>query len=232
MAAQFNGFSKQTVEFLKKLAQNNNKQWFAEHKSDFEQHVMVPARDFVEAMGDRLRKIAPGVVADPRTDKSIFRIYRDVRFSKDKSPYKNHLGIFWWEGNRPKMDCPGFYFHLEPPNLLIGVGNHCFSKPLLQAYRDFAVDPKHGPALAKAIKDVTKKGDYEIGVKHYKKTPRGYDPNHRNAELLLHNGLTAATMEKIPKELYSKELIDYVFARFKDMAPIHKWLLSMIQRMG
>jgi uncharacterized protein (TIGR02453 family) len=191
---------------------------------------MATARDFVSEMGELLKRLSSGIIADPRTDKSIFRLYRDTRFSKDKSPYKTHLGIFFWEGNRPKMECPGFYFHLEPPNLLLAAGMHCFSKPLLEAYRDSVVDPKQGAALLKAAKQVSKNSEYEVGGKAYKKTPRGYDPKHKNAEFLLHDGLYAAITEEIPKELYSRDILEYCFARFKVMAPVHGWLLDMIHR--
>ena len=226
----FDGFPGESVTLYSELASNNSRQWFAERKQDFETYVMAPARDFVFEMGERLKEIAPKIVADPRVDKSIFRPYRDTRFSKDKSPYKTHLGIFFWAGHLAKMDCPGFYFHLEPPNLLLGVGNHCFSKPLLEHYRNSVVDPKHGSALVKAIASVQKKGDYSIGEKHFKKTPRGYDPSHKNAELLLLGGLTAWVANPIPAEFYSKDIIEYCFSRFKDMSPVFDWLLDMIGR--
>ncbi len=78
----FDGFPRETVSFLSELAKNNDKAWFEERKGDYEQEVLEPARAFVAAMGERLKKISQGVVADPRRDKSIFRIYRDVRFGK------------------------------------------------------------------------------------------------------------------------------------------------------
>ena len=170
--AIFRGFPLESVAFLKDLSENNNKTWFAEHKGDFEKHLMEPARDFVYEMGNRIKEISPKVVADPKVDRSIFRMYRDTRFSKDKAPYKTHLGIFFWEGTRPKMDCPGYYFHLEPPNLMLAVGMHCFSKELLGRFRDRAVHPLHGPDLAKSAAEVTSVGNYEIGGQHYKKTPK------------------------------------------------------------
>ncbi|MFC1836776.1 DUF2461 domain-containing protein, partial [Thermodesulfobacteriota bacterium] len=201
--AKFSGFPKECIEFFNALKDNNNKEWFAKNKKNFDKAVMGTARDFVQHMGERLRELSPKIMADPRIDKSIFRIYRDVRFSKDKSPYKTHMGILFWEGDDPKMECPGFYFHLEPPDIMFGAGMHCFSRQMLQIYRDAVVDPKLGKSLVKAINEVKKNGDYEIGVKHYKRTPRGYDSDHENAELLLYNGLTAWRMEKIPKELNS-----------------------------
>jgi len=232
VTSSFNGFPKQCVEFYVELVQNNDKRWFAEHKSDYEKYVMAPARDFVFEMGKRLHDLSPKVVADPRMDRSIFRPYRDTRFSKDKIPYKTHLGIFMWEGNRAKMDCSGYYFHLEPPELLLACGNHCLSKPLLAEYRDSVVHAKHGPQLVKAIKAVESKGDYSVGGLHYKKVPRGYDPGHPNAALLLYNGLYSLFTTPIPEKLYSRQIIDYCFERFKDLSPIHKWLVEMTERAG
>ena len=230
--SEFSGFPKECVSFYTELSRNNNKTWFAEHKADFETYVMAPARDFVFEMGRRLEAIAPKIIADPRLDKSIFRLYRDTRFSKNKEPYKNHLGIFFWEGTRPKMECPGFYFHLEPPHLMLAAGMHCFPRPLLDAFRNSVVDPKLGPALARAARSVLKKKGYSIGGKHYKKTPRGYDANNDNADFLLFNGLYALFNSEIPEEIYSTEIIDYCFQKFSDMSPIHKWLVDMTESAG
>ncbi len=113
----------------------------------------------------------------------------------------------------------------------MAVGNHCFSKPLLEQYRDSVVDEEQGPALSRAVNAVKRRGNYEIGEKHYKKTPRGYDPTHENAEFLLYNGLTAFVSTPIPEELYSRDILDYCLMKFKDMQPIHTWLLHMINRM-
>jgi uncharacterized protein (TIGR02453 family) len=226
----FAGFPRECVEFYAQLARNNNKAWFDEHKPDFEKYVMDPARSFVFEMGTLLSAISPKVIADPRVNKSIFRAYRDTRFSRDKTPYKTHLGIFFWEGKLAKMDCPGFYFHLEPPSFFLGAGNHCFSPKLLETYRDSVVDPKHGPALVKAVKKLTAKDGYSIGGRHYKKLPRGYQADGLAAELLLHNGLYAAYEAGMPEELYSAKILDVCFAIFKEMAPIHNWLVEMTER--
>lgn len=81
--SEFNGFSKESIQFYRDIKQNNNKLWFEGHKTEFERYVMNPAKDFVVSMGESLKTIAPNVHADPRVNKSIFRIYRDTRFSKD-----------------------------------------------------------------------------------------------------------------------------------------------------
>jgi uncharacterized protein (TIGR02453 family) len=228
--SDFRGFPRQCVDFYTELTQNNSKTWFDTHKSDFEKNVMGPARDFVSEMGRSLAKISPKINADPRVNRSIFRPYRDIRFSKDKTPYKTHLGIFFWEGSRAKMECSGYYFHLEPPTLFLAAGIHCFSPLLLGAYRDSVVDRKHGSELIKAIKQVSKLKGYSVGGTHYKKTPRGYDANHENAGMLLYNGLYAWTEDEIPSEFYSAQILDYCIDRFKKMSPLHKWLVEMTAR--
>jgi len=230
--SSFTGFSESAVKFFLDLRENNDKIWFADHKADFEQNVMNPARDFVMAMGDRLRTISPEVEAIPKTDKSIFRIYRDIRFSKDKRPFKTHLGVFFWEGPRKKMESSGFYFHLEPPNLMLGVGMYMFPRDLLQPYREAVVHPVHGEKLKAAIRKVRDEFAYNIGGKHYKRIPSGFDPEHENAEFLLYNGLHVGEEINIPDALFSVELIDFCYERFKKMAPLHKWLVEFSKRTG
>ncbi|GAG91663.1 unnamed protein product, partial [marine sediment metagenome] len=186
---RFEGFSKQTINFFKDLKNNNSKQWFEKNREIFDNHVMLDSQLFVTAMGQKLEKIAPEIVAIPKTDKSIFRIHRDVRFSKDKSPYKTHLGMLFWEGPFKKMENPGFYFHIEPSKLFLAVGMHMMPKNILQMYRESVVHKLHGPALLMAIKNVEKSDDYKLGWKKYKQTPRGFDDTHPNAEYLLYGGI-------------------------------------------
>ncbi len=226
----FNGFSKKGVTFFKNLRKNNSKVWFEKNRENYEKSVMEPSRDFVVAMGKKLEKIAPDITADPRVNRSLFKIYRDVRFSKDKSPFKTNMGIWLWEGDRKRMENSGFYFHLDPPNIMVGVGLYMFPKPHLAAYRKAVLHKTLGPALVKTIKAVEKKG-YETGFKHYKMVPRGFDKNHKLADYLLYNGLVAMMEMKIPEEFYNKELIGFCYNHFKKMLPVHKWLLEMMNKM-
>ena len=104
----FSGFTPRTVEFFIELAENNNRAWFERHRNVFEAHVMSPARAFVTALGERLRAVLPGIIAVPKVNKSIFRIYRDTRFSSDPSPYKTNLGLYFWEGPRSRLESTRF----------------------------------------------------------------------------------------------------------------------------
>lgn len=219
----FKGFPKATVRFFEQLKKNNTREWFADHKRDYEVDVKEPSIAFVMAMGERLKKDAPRINAVPKINHSLFRLNRDTRFSPDKSPYKTNLGIWFWEGERKRMECSGFYFHLGDGKLMLGTGMHIFPKAILNPYRDAVVDKGHGSQLGRIIAGISKKG-YRISGKHYKRIPRGYDGAHKNAEFLLHNGLASMREVKIPEELYSKAIIDYAFYHFKNMSPLHKWL--------
>ncbi|MCJ7703061.1 MAG: DUF2461 domain-containing protein [Anaerolineales bacterium] len=223
----FNGFPKESLQFFTDLKANNNKPWFDANKPDYENYVLAPARDFVVALGESLRDLSPDVVADPRVNKSIFRIYRDIRFSRDKTLYKTHLALWFLAGvSGGKFENPGYYFHLEPGNLMLGVGIHTFSKPLLQAYREAVVSPEFGPELAQITAVVLKKG-YGVGSKTYKRVPRGYDPDHQYADLLCYSGLTSGVDLEIPAELHTPELIDFCMDKYRDMAPVVHWLQRM-----
>ncbi len=226
-APSFTGFRKETVRFLNGLKKNNNKEWFEKNREVYDAHVMEPAKAFVVAMGERLRTIAPRIIAVPRVNKSIFRLNRDTRFSLDPSPYKTNLGIYFWEGGETRMEASGFYFHLEPPTLMLGGGFYIFPDPFVDRYRRAAVDPKRGRELAKIVADIEKLEGWSIGGTHYKRVPAGFDPNHANAELLKHRGLYAGIETKIPDELYSAKLVDYCFDRFKPILPLHKWLVKL-----
>lgn len=231
-AAGFEGFYKQTLDFFAQLTRNNTKQWFDSRRDDYENYVLKPSRSFVLALGDKLIKVAPGVQADPRVNKSMFRINRDTRFSHDKTPYKTHLGLWFWDGPGKRMENSGFYFQLDPEGIMLGTGLYCFTRDQLDPYRQSVVDPKHGPALQRAVDKVRKAG-LEIGGRFYKKTPRGYDPKHKNAELLLHNGLFAGyRTAPPPKELYSDKLVDYCLDVYKKTLPLHQWLLALTERAG
>jgi len=228
--ATFQGFTKKTVAFFKALRANNNKEWFERNREVVETQVMEPAKAFVVAMGARLKTISPNIVAVPKVNKSIFRLNKDTRFSLDPSPYKTNLGIYFWDGSRSKMESSGFYFHLEPPTLMLGGGMYVFPDWLLERYRKAVIHHKQGKELAAIVQSLSSVQGFELGGKHYKRVPAGYDPGHPNAFLLLHKGLYSGHETPIPKEFYSAALIDYCFERFRLAAPLHHWLVALVKQ--
>lgn len=224
---EFKGFSNNAVSFFNALLKNNNREWFLSNRKEYEVYVLEPAKSFVMALGERLKKFSSEIRAVPKVNGSIFRINRDTRFSQDKSPYKNHLGIFLWEGSRPRMECPGFYFQLDTSGILFGGGIYMLSGQELDKYRKAVIDPVSGPELKKIIDDLHKIPGYSLGGKHYKRIPPGYPSDHPNSDFLLFRGLYAGIEEKIPDELFSEKILDYCTKKYKPMIPLHQWMVSV-----
>jgi uncharacterized protein (TIGR02453 family) len=167
----------------------------------------------------------PHVVYDTRLNGSgsLMRIYRDTRFSKDKRPYKSRLGMFFYEGNS-KHSSPGFFISISPGGAYLGAGKYRFPSEMLERYRIAVVDAKKGPSLVRAIKAVTVDGELELAGEEYKRVPRGFDPDHRRADLLRRKGLHVVLPELSTKVLCDAGVVDTVFAVFKSVAPLHRWL--------
>jgi uncharacterized protein (TIGR02453 family) len=223
----FSGFTKETARFFAALRKNNNRAWFEANRATYETRVMAPAKLFVTAMGERLKKIAPGLIAVPAVNKSIFRIYRDTRFSLDPTPYKTHLGIYFWDGIRPKMESSGFYFQLEPPDLYLGGGMYMIPDNLLARFRKDVVDKRRGAEIGKIVAAIRAREGFSVEGEHYKRVPAGFDPGHPNAELLKHKGLYASFETEVPEEFYSARLVDYCLERFAPTVPLHRWLMKL-----
>lgn len=223
MSERFTGFPKGAIKFFKDLERNNNKEWFHEHRNEFEEFILEPSRAFVLDMGEKLTSLSPEIIADPAVNRSLFRINRDTRFSKDKSPYKTHYAMFFWEGSRKKMECSGFYLHFEVDKLILGAGLHMFPRPVLEMYRHKAGSEDAGRELSKIVSKLEKDGIAIEGEK-YKKVPSGFDPDHFNSELLKHKGLYAGVESKVPPEFHTRKLLDHSFKEFKKMQPLQRWL--------
>lgn len=225
----FDGFPTDLMLFLDDLAVNNNRTWFEDNRDRYETSVIAPARAFVEALGDALEGVAPDVEADPRIDRSIFRMHRDTRFSKDKSPYKTHLAMFLWEGSARKMACSGFYVHIEPTKLVIGAGVYRFESDGMKQYRA-AVDDEVRGAELQAIADRLAVSEVHLHGSHYKRVPRGFEKDHPRADLLRHNGLFAIAYEDVPPEaLHTAECVDWMTERLVPVAPLHRWLVDTLE---
>src|SRR5262244_1403005 len=116
----FSGFPKEGLRFLRELKRNNNREWFQEHKRIYEESLKRPMAELIAIVAADFQKFAPEMVASPKS--SAYRIYRDTRFSKDKSPYKTHIAAVFPRGGLGKHEGAGFYLHINPSELLIGGG--------------------------------------------------------------------------------------------------------------
>ena len=222
-SAEFGGFPNGAPEFLAQLAANNSKAWFDANRARYDRLLAGPAKECVGAIGELLRRHVPDIHAEPR---SIMRINRDIRFAKDKRPYKDWLGLWFWEGDGSSRTCPGFYLGLDPKTLTLGAGMHQFDADALTRYRQAVVDPRHGKSLRKALKSIAVDGAFPLGGQRYKRVPRGFDGDHPNAALLLHGGLYAGRTEPHPAALFTPGVAGYCVDVFAKVAPLHRWLVT------
>lgn len=192
-------FTRRSFAFLKDLADNNNRDWFQENKDRYENDLKAPALHFVADFAPHLKKISPHFRADPRpSGGSMFRIYRDTRFSKDKSPYKTYTGLQFRHDSAKDAHCPGFYLHLEPGEFFVGAGIWHPDGPTTRAIRDAIVED---PAAWKRASRGKKFAElFDLEGDRLKRPPRGYDPEHPLIEDLKRKdfiGVTRITQKAI-----------------------------------
>jgi uncharacterized protein (TIGR02453 family) len=221
----FTGFSAASFRFLKDVGRNNNKEWFQAHRAAYEDDLLEPALAFIEAIGPQIAKFSPDVRAEPKIGGSMIRINRDIRFSKDKRPYKNHLDMSFRCGD--SKESPGYWFRLTPTALTLGAGMHMLDKPALERYRQSVAEERSGAALQKAVKKVGSAG-YDLGGEHYKRVPSGFEPDHPRAALLRHNGVYAGTEMKLPPEARTATFPAFCARHYKRMAPLMDWLSANV----
>jgi uncharacterized protein (TIGR02453 family) len=169
-------FSPALFAFLAELRRNNNRDWFTANKARYEEVVMEPALDFVSDVGPLLAEVSPHFVADARrVGGSVFRIHRDIRFSKDKTPYKTHVGIHFRHESAASAHAPGYYLHLEPGNVLVGAGVWRPDAPMLGRIRErIAADPDEWSAAL----DDPAFADFALEGESLKRPPAGFDAGH------------------------------------------------------
>ena len=174
-------FGPELFSFLEDLRANNNREWFAANKHRYEEQLLEPALDFIEAFAPRLEKISPHFRADPRpSGGSLFRIYRDTRFSKDKTPYKTNLGIHFRHERAKDAHAPGYYLHIGPGEVFAGGGIwHPGTEAATRIREAIVADPERW-------RRATRSGPFakqlELGGNSLKRVPPWADPEHPFAD--------------------------------------------------
>lgn len=177
MASRYVTFNPETIRFLEQLAANNNRDWFTEHKKRYEEEVLDVALRFIQSMQEPLREIAPHFVAMPtRIGGSLMRVYRDTRFSKNKTPYKTNIGIQFRHEQARDVHSPGYYVHVDPDQVFVGVGMwRPDSEPLRGIRERIAAKPAE---WKRVMGDRSFKRQFNLGGESLLRPPRGFDKDH------------------------------------------------------
>lgn len=208
----FAGFPEESVTFLRGLKANNDKAWFAGNKAVYERAIKRPAEAFCRATVARLTALTG---ADHAA--KVYRLHRDLRFSKDPTPYNAHLHISF-----TRSGGPAWLFGLEPDRVVLGVGIMAFEKDALEAFRQ-RVDGAAGAALSAEL-DRLRGAGIRIGDPELKRVPRGFDPDHAQADLLRRKGLSAWKDFADPAVATRPDWMDTCLSGFRQLRPVYDWL--------
>lgn len=221
-------FTPGTLAFFRGLARHNAKPWFEAHRTDYEQQVVAPMRALIEEMDVRFARFAPEITGDPK--RSMFRIYRDIRFSRDKSPYKTNAGCWFWHwaadprvGDKADAGGAGFYFHLEPGTSFIGAGIWMPPRPLLAKLRDaIAEDPRGFARVVTSPGFVRRFGGLDDEAV-LKRVPRGFADTHPAARWLKYQSFVAGRAVS-DRQVTSARLPALLQEDFIRLLPLVRWL--------
>lgn len=215
---------KETLVFIKDVAENNNREWFAEHKPKYEE-AKADVLELVAAIIPELSKIDPLISADLDPKKCLMRIYRDVRFSKNKDPYKNNFGM-WFSSKSKGGNEPGYYLHIQPGKSFIAGGYWMPEPPHVKLIRQ-EIDYNIGD-FKEIIENEEFKKNYKLGTASaLKNAPKGYDPADPNIEYLKLKSFEA-TMPLDDQEFFKPTLVNKLISSFKTVHPLVAFLRNAI----
>ncbi len=219
-------FTADLFKFLSELKAHNERDWFLKNKERYEKSARDPMLRFINDLGPRLKKLSPHFVADARPQGgSMMRIYRDTRFSKDKTPYKTAVMAHFQHAKGLEGATPAFYMRLTPKNSAVGAGIWHPEPGALGRIRDAIVDDSG--AWGRITRGREFKTLCGMAGESLARAPRGFDPNHPYIEDLKRKDF-AVTMPLDDKQVISPKLMDEVVTAFKATVPFLEFLTEAI----
>jgi len=224
---EFIGFPEQCLPFLLALKSNNTREWFNQHKSEYESWVREPALAFISDAAPLLQGVSPHFRAvAKKSGGSLMRVYRDTRYTHDKSPYKTNIGIQFRHELGKDVHAPGFYLHIEPGGCFIGVGIWRPESTALSKIRDFLIDNPAGWKKAKAHTSFKK--NFVLEGDSLQRPPRGYPKEHELIEDLKRKDFIACS-PFTDVEIGDRRLLNKAIAAFKQSDPFMRYLCAALE---
>lgn len=215
-------FSVEARDFLRELP-TRDKEWFEAHRPAYQALVAEPAKAFVEAVAAELQAtLSPAIVGLPRVNGSISPINRDIRFSADKTPYKDHLLFRWWEGETTKT-APTLFVRLAADEVGFATGA---ALPSLERWRELVDGESTGATLAGAIEALVADTGAEVAGADYKRVPKPFAADHPRADLLRHKWLQVRWMVGFPEEVAAEDFAPWCVRELLKSADMHRWLVA------
>lgn len=220
MKSQFPGFSPQAIQFLRELKLHNTREWFQPRKQIYEEKVRGPILELVTALGDEIANFAPEMVTEPK--KAVYRIYRDVRFSSDKSPYKTHIAAVFSPRSLEKHSGAGMYFHISADEVLVGGGIYAPGPAELLAVRSYLAG--HAKELQKILRERQFRSLFkEMTGEKLKRVPKGFAQDHPAADWLVYKQYLAGAL--LPPDIVTTpKLLRELVKHFRAITPFLQFL--------
>ena len=217
-------FTRETFDFLSALAAQNSKDWFEANRDRYEAHWKAPALEFIADISPKMARLNPPLMAEPRLNGSLRRINRDVRFSKDKSPYNARLHMIFWVGGHPNRS-PGVHIVLNPDGVGYGAGQFGIEPAALARLRKRIVDSQDGDQLIKAL-DLAGEVGCRMGDPDLVRLPKGFEATGRRADVLRHKAIVARTFDGDAKAdaIIGEAGRDWIIGIARALLPLVRWL--------
>jgi uncharacterized protein (TIGR02453 family) len=226
-APSFAGFPPQALDFLRRLKKNNRREWFLRHKDTYEQQVRAPMVELVTAFNRHLARFAPEYINEPQ--RAIYRIYRDTRFSKDKTPYKTHVAAVFPRQGLEKHACGGFYFGISPEELEVAGGLYMPGPDQLRAVRDYiAENHSEFNRLVRNKRLQSLMGP--LWGEQLTRVPKGFPPDHPAAGYLRYKQWIFYTKSLPVSIATTPKLLDEIVVRVKLLTPFVNFLNRPLTR--
>jgi uncharacterized protein (TIGR02453 family) len=223
---RYAAFDKASIEFLEQLAANNNREWFNDNKTRYEEQVLDVALRFIRSMQEPLAQIAPNFTAIPqRVGGSLMRVYRDTRFSHNKLPYKTNIGIQFRHLQARDVHAPGYYVHIDPQRVFLGVGMWRPDTDSLRAIRERIV--ARPSDWTRVLRDATFRRHFELGGEALSRAPRGFDKDHELIEDIKRKSFIAVRDLDVEDSL-NPQFQRRVEASFAAATPFMKFLCKAV----
>ncbi len=220
MRSQFPGFPGEALTFLRQLRRNNDRTWFVANKETYEGKVRGPMVALVTALGGAMQGFAPEMITDPK--RAIYRIYRDVRFSRDKSPYKTHIAATFSPMGLAKHACAGFYFHVAPEEVLVAGGVYMPGPAELRALRTHVAG--HSDQLEQIVRERKFKTLFGgLQGERLARPPKGWAPDHPAIEWLRYKQYLA-WFERPARVATTTEMFPVILSAFIALMPLVRFL--------
>ena len=218
----FSGFYKEGLLLLGEFRENNTKEYFEANRDRYNRYILEPNRAFVEEMGEHLMVLFDNIHAEPKVNRSLFKIFRDSRFHLSE-PIKSKIGIIFWAGSGHRMQSSSFYLHYDPSSIFWAVGIRNFKPPLLKVYREYIQNLRVREDLHRILDKLKTKG-YSIPEPHFKRYPKDMNEDDEFSYLYLYKAIYSFKESKITKNFFDESIVSQSFKYYQDMLPLFKWV--------